>query len=64
MRNQTVTGGRDEGTRRATSPSIIVEDDDLRVLIEDEETLPSLPSMIVDRKGLLPVRRVRAKTIK
>lgn len=61
--NETVTGVCDDtrsGARRGASPSIIVEDG-LLGFLDDEDPLPSI---VVDRKGLLPSRRIRAKTIK
>ena len=42
----------------------VVHDDGRRTTIEREAAVEALPSIVVDRKGLLPTRRIRAKTIK
>jgi hypothetical protein len=77
--SDTVTGVRGDRKRRATTDATIVVDEDLLPLVETFEvshpdgrrttielptTVEALPSVVVDRKGLLPTRRVRAKTIK
>ena len=77
--SETVTGVCGAGSRRPSTDATIVVDEDLlplvetfevthadgrRTTIERETAVESLPSIVVDRKGLLPMRRVRAKTIK
>lgn len=77
--SETVTGVCGRGSRRPSTDSTIVVDDDLLPLVETFEvaepdgrrstverptTLESLPSIVIDRRGLLPSKRVRAKTIK
>jgi hypothetical protein len=79
--SETVTGVCGGRTRRASTDSTIVVDEDLLPLVETFEvahahpdgrrttierptTVEALPTIVVERKGLLPTRRVRAKTIK
>jgi hypothetical protein len=79
MRQIETTGASDDRPRRASTDSTIVVDEDLLPLVETFEvaqadgrrttidrptTVEALPSILVDRKGLLPTKRVRAKTIK